>query len=296
MCTNRYSETVATLAVAGVLCWVNVAAAQEEEAPPAPPPRHLLGWPAAPLEDPLVTDRPDFTESTLTVPYGHFQLEGGYTFTYDREHHDRRREHTAPELLLRVGIVEDFELRFGWEGYAVTSSNFRTRNDKDRIVSREEWDQGARDVDIGFKLGLVKEEGLRPALAVIGSLSTPSGSPNQTVGDVEPSAALLWSHSLGERLSLAGQFIIAAPIGDEGRFVQTAASISLGVALTERWGAYFEYFGFYPNTERTDSAHSLNGGVTYLITDNFQVDMRAGFGLNEEADDFFSGVGFAWRF
>ena len=29
----------------------------------------------------LVTDRPDFTESTETVKPGRFQLEGGYTFT-----------------------------------------------------------------------------------------------------------------------------------------------------------------------------------------------------------------------
>ncbi|MFQ5990494.1 MAG: hypothetical protein ACE5K9_11330 [Candidatus Methylomirabilales bacterium] len=31
--------------------------------------------------DPLVTDRPDFTESTETVAPGRFQIEAGYTFS-----------------------------------------------------------------------------------------------------------------------------------------------------------------------------------------------------------------------
>src|SRR5215475_7721761 len=38
---------------------------------------------AAPLTEPIDTDRPDFTESPETVPRGHFQLEDGFTFTLD---------------------------------------------------------------------------------------------------------------------------------------------------------------------------------------------------------------------
>lgn len=35
---------------------------------------------------------------------------------------------------------------------------------------------------------------------------------------------------------------------------------------------------------------------TFLVTDNFQIDARVGVGLNAEADDVFTGVGFAWRY
>ncbi len=34
-------------------------------------------------EEPLITDRPDFTESPVAVAPGLFQLEGGYTFSKD---------------------------------------------------------------------------------------------------------------------------------------------------------------------------------------------------------------------
>ena len=53
--------------------------------------------PIDPMKEPLITDRPDFTESTEAVPAGHVQLEAGYTFTFDREGSDRTRDHAAPE-------------------------------------------------------------------------------------------------------------------------------------------------------------------------------------------------------
>ena len=86
------------------------------------------------------------------------------------------------------------------------------------------------------------------------------------------------------------------PTEDGSRFFQTSASLSVAFAVTDRLGTYVEYFGFYPNAEGSDCAHSINSGLTYLINNNFQIDLRVGAGLNEEADDFFTGIGFAWRF
>ncbi len=85
------------------------------------------------------------------------------------------------------------------------------------------------------------------------------------------------------------------PTENGSRFFQTSASVTIAIAVTERLGAYPEYFGLYPNTEGSDSAHTINGGLTYLISNDFQIDARLGAGLNEEASDVFTGVGFAWR-
>lgn len=42
--------------------------------------------------------------------------------------------------------------------------------------------------------------------------------------------------------------------------------------------------------------HYFNGGFTYRVTPNFQLDIRAGLGLSRAADDFFTGTGFAVRY
>jgi hypothetical protein len=258
--------------------------------------KNLLGLDAAPLDGPLVSDRPDFTESAVTIPWGHVQLEGGYTFTYDREGGERTRDHTFPEFLFRIGLVEDVELRVGWLGWSMTDNLFKERNDAGRLVTREDREEGATDMDVGFKFHVLDQDGFVPDFAIMPMLSVPTGTTSKTSTDVDPLVALLWAYDLTERWALAGQFIFAAPTSEKGRFFQAASSLSLGLSITDRLGAYTEYFGFYHNDRDTDSAHTLNGGFTFLVTDNLQFDIRAGFGLNEEADDFFTGAGFVILF
>lgn len=248
-----------------------------------------------PMDEPLVTDRPDFTESTDAIPAGHIQIEVGYTFTYDREGEDRLRDHTAPEFLLRIGVVEDFELRIGWDGYSWSENQTQERNDSDRLVTREAWSQGANDMTLGIKYKLLDQDGWLPHFGVLASLSVPTGSANVGAGDVEPELVLLWAYDVSDRFAVAGNVGIAVPTDAGDRFFQTFASLSFAYGLTEKLGAYAEYFGIYPNTEDSDAAHSVNVGFTYLINKDFQIDVRVGAGLNEEADDFFTGIGFSWR-
>jgi hypothetical protein len=107
---------------------------------------------------------------------------------------------------------------------------------------------------------------------------------------------LAWGYDLTENVSLSGNLNLAVPTTeDHRRFVQTSASVALGYSWTDWLGSYVEYFGFYPNDRSTDCAHSINGGLTFPVTDNLQFDVRLGAGLNEEADDFLVGSGFAVR-
>jgi hypothetical protein len=254
-----------------------------------------LGLPAGPLDEPLQTDRPDFTETPSTVPYGRMQLEGGYTFAYDDEDGHRVSEQTVPEFLLRVGLVEGFELRVGWEGASLTEDLFQEENDAGRMINREVHDDGASDMSVGFKVRLIEQRGLVPDLSVIPELGLPTGKQTKTAGDVEPAVKWLWSYELTERLSLSGNVNLAVLNSEQGQFFQTSASLSLGFQIADWLGSYIEYFGFYPAFKDTESANYIDGGFTFPITNNLQFDVRAGFGLNKEADDLFAGAGFAIR-
>lgn len=249
-----------------------------------------------PMSQPLVTDRPDFTESTEAIPPGHFQLEAGYTFSYDKEKGVRSRDHTAPELLFRIGLIENLELRIGWDGYSYTDTQSRGTTPGGRSVSVDDWSQGANDMSLGFKYKLLEQDGVIPHFGVIGEVTVPSGSSISSSGDVDPNLVLLFAYDISDSFSLAGNVGFASVTQFGDRFFQTSASLSVAFALSEKVGAYVEYYGIFPNADDTDCAHVLNGGLTYLINNNVQIDWRIGAGLNEEADDFFTGVGFAWRF
>lgn len=275
----------------------SVASAEDPTTQPADEPVvNFLGLDADPIDEPMVTDRPDFTESTLTVPRGRAQVELGYTYVYDEEDGVRAGDHVFPESLLRVGLAKDWELRVFWLGGSLTESMFRETNDAGRRVDVKDHEDGATDMSIGFKYHIREQDGWIPDMGVIGEVSIPTGTRSKTSGDVDPGAKFLWSYTLTDRLSLSGNFNIAVPTGEKGRFFQTAASVSMGYAWTDWMGSYVEYFGIYPNDRGSDCAHTVNGGFTFPITDNLQFDVRVGVGLNEEADDLFAGSGLAIRF
>lgn len=255
------------------------------------------GWPPpAELTEPIETDRPDFTESTSTVPRGRFQLEGGYTFTLDREDGVRGRSHTAPELLLRAGLWDDFEVRVGWGGYTWANEKSPGETRAGRPVLLEDWSQGGADQYVGFKWKLFAQQGVRPDFAIIPAITVPTGGGGFSSGDVDPEIKLAWAYDLSDRLGLGGNVNFAVPTDRGERFFQSGASITLAYALRNDLGTYLEYYGDYPAGRGADCAHTLNTGLTWQITPNFQLDWRIGAGLNEEADDFLTGIGFAIRF
>jgi len=115
------------------------------------------------LEEPLVTDRPDFTESSSTVGRGLLQLEGGFTFA---EFEGGAEVTTLGEVLARWGVAPKLELRFVLPIYA--------------------WERGSGDDRSGFTdsaVGLKYElaQGLGSGLiggmeaALIASTTVPTG-------------------------------------------------------------------------------------------------------------------------
>lgn len=89
-----------------------------------------------------------------------------------------------------------------------------------------------------------------------------------------------------------------AYLSEEGdRFHQFSGSLALGYKLTEKWGTYIEYFGFVPASKDGPNKSFFDGGFTYLVNDDLQLDARAGIGaFNGESPDYFVGIGMSWRF
>lgn len=246
-----------------------------------PPDTNLLGLPADPIDEPMETDRPDFTEGTQTVPRGRFQLEFGYTFTYNDDGGVETRTQTVPEALLRVGIVPDFEFRLAWTGYE------RVSNDPGGDTD------GLTDMAVGFKWRLLDQDGAAPNFAILGELSIPTGSKERTSDGVDPAIIFAWAYDLNERFSVAGNVGAGALTGPGETDFEASVSFAGGVSITDQLGAYIEYYGIFP--DGGGDTHYADGGLTYQFTPNFQIDGRVGVGLNDAADDVFGGVGAAIR-
>jgi hypothetical protein len=68
------------------------------------------------------------------------------------------------------------------------------------------------------------------------------------------------------------------------------------MGLTERLGAFVEFFGDIPTFSNSPGpANSFDGGFTYLLSNNVQLDASAGVGLSQAAEDWFASIGVSFR-
>lgn len=243
----------------------------------------------------LVTDRPDQTESAVAVPPGFTQLELGWTHTEENEDGEDFEADTFPETLIRYGLVEDLELRLGFSGYAWEELDDGTGTEQDF--------EGWQDTEVGFKYRLWDEDSSRclPEAALLAHLSLPTGADGHTSERFDPNFRFSFAHTLTDRLDFGYNLGMVWETGedDRGERDTTAAfqyTAALGMGITERLGAFVELFGDIPTNGPGGPRNSFDGGFTYLVSDNFQFDIEAGTGLSEDADDWFFGVGVAYRF
>lgn len=233
---------------------------------------------------PVDTDRPDQTESSALVAPRHLQLEIGVQYV---DEGSSARTLASPTTLIRLGVIERLELRFG---IPTVVTEFAGDNATDFA-----------DPELGVKVKLWAEKGARPEAALIAGTSIPIGSDGASSERFDPAFRFAFGHTLPKGFSLgynAGVAWTTEPddVGGrstESRFEYTAA---LGYDFTERWGGFIEVFGDVGLSDSGGAAHSVDGGVVYLVRENLQLDAAVGVGLTDDAPDWFVTAGVSYRF
>ena len=245
-------------------------------------------------EPPLITDRPDQTESAYTVPRGLFQIEGGFSYGRGTEDGSDRVFQAFPEALLRFGVTDRFELRLGLPGLEVIETDATTGQSRER---------GVVDATAGFKTVIADERGAVPQTAFLGTLFFPTGDDGFSSERVDPAFRFLFSNVLNESVSIGynvGMLWLTEPDADNdldaGSFFDW--TVSAGFSATERLGAFVELFGLtrVGGNAGARPINAVDAGVTYLLTPRLQLDASAAIGLSSTAPDWSAGIGASYRF
>lgn len=222
----------------------------------------------------LVTDRPDFTESTASVQPGAIQVETGVTF----ESGDARAI-SGPELLARIGIARRIELRIGAPDY----------------TSIDTGPSGLSDMAVGAKL----EAGGRDSrwkTASILTLTLPTGEGPFSDEIVVPDIIQTISFEPGSSVSFGAQVQIGLPEDENGdRTLSYAATIVAGRELAPKVGSFLEVALAVP-AHGDPLSLLLHHGYTWRIKARLQVDIHGGLGLTDEAPAYLIGAGVSLRF
>lgn len=232
-------------------------------------PFFLIAASAASAQDapPLVTDRPDFTESAVVVPLQTIQIEAGLTVSDEGE-----TSLSGPEALLRIGVARSVEVRLGLPSYVAVDD-----------------DSGVADPSIGLKVAFGEAAGW--ALAAIAEVSLPLGDERFGAASVNPLFLLIVGRDVGA-FSVGAQAEIARDL-DAGR-TDAGATLVVGRGLGARAGTFLE--GAVGSTPEGPAAVVVHHGYTVLLTPTVQADARVGAGITETAPDLFGGFGLSVRF
>ena len=261
---------------------------------PQTSPGTLFRWSAYPqvaggpqLDEPLETDRPDFTEASVTVGRGVAQVEFGYTYTSGGD--GAGREQSYGEPLLRYGVLADW-LEFRMAVFPVRSE---TGSGAAKTV-----ESGFADLYLGFKIGLTPQADWLPEIALMPQMNVPSGKAALSSPSVSPGVCTIYGWELTDEWSMAGQSQWNRAFeDDDDSYLEFSQAWVFSRSLSDELGMYVEWFALWPSgASRVRAEHYIDGGFTYLISDDIQLDIRAGKGLTGASDDWFLGTGLSVRF
>lgn len=239
----------------------------------------------------IETDRDSFTPATTVVGRGQVLLESSYSFIDNRESAD---SHSFPELLTRVGIMENVELRLGWNyeiGGGGSVSSTGSPGEEEPLGDGKE-EEG--NILYGLKVLLTEQDRWLPQSALIVQANTPTAGPET---NTQFTTGYVFGWTLPNQWVLDASLRYAAASEEGDHFHLWAPSVVVKVPVGERWKAHVEYFGsFTDQRENERGSQYFSPGIHYLVTRDFEVGVRMGWGLNQDSANFFSNIGAGVQF
>jgi len=246
----------------------------------------------------LNTDRDAFTPSTFCVDAGHVLAETSHVYIQNRS---GLPTNSYPELLVRRGISDRFEWRFG-VNYAANSQGSVVTSVEAGEVDEPGRTSHESSVLYGLKASLLEQQGLVPQACFIMEGDTPMRGEHYgtvpiatAVAGWELPFAFSSDESLSWRLDTALRYSYVE--GKEAWFSRWGPSAVLRMPVTERFETHAEWFGtFSDGVARDTSRPFFSPGFHYVLTRRFEIGLRVGWGLTREAANFFSDAGCAWKY
>ncbi len=213
----------------------------------------------------IITDRPDQTESSVTLPINILQIETGYSF----------QDEETFNTLFRYGISNSIEIRLNTNLLFLDNYNG---------LSLDSPEFG--DLELGAKIQILNFKKKHTTIAFLTHLSIPTASKYYSNNGYGTLNRLLISHDLSKTFSIGYNIGYNKIYREKSVFIYT---LSIAKSIN-KWGFYVEIFGEEGNNLIQSN---FDSGITYLIKNNLQLDLSFGEGLNNSLSYF--SVGLSWN-
>jgi hypothetical protein len=247
----------------------------------------LAGVGLAAGREELETDRDSFTFAPTTAGRDLSILESSYSFIDNRTGPEA---HSVPETLLRRGVGDRLELRLGFNYEAGGPGTVSGSEVGGQDIETEDESR----VLYGVKVETSEQDGWLPRSAAVVQGYTPTYGPS-TVSTVVVGESLGWRFANGWEWTSAMRYGTGFDKGDA--FNQWAPSTVVKAPVGERWNVHVEYFGILSTgkEEPVDAQFASFGGHV-LVTEDFELGLRVGWGLTDSSPNFFTNLGIGVRY
>jgi Putative MetA-pathway of phenol degradation len=236
-------------------------------------------------------DRPSQTDGPLTIDAGHFQIEMGLvTYSRDRTDLTRLDQFDFGQFNLRIGLLNNVE-------FDVIGTPYSYVRTVDRTTGEKRLQRGFGDLTLRSKINLVGNEGGNFSFGLIPFLNLPTATDNLGAGDVEGGLGLPVQFNLpgGWQMGAETSFNLKRS-QDGGVHWEYDNSIELSRSIVEKLGGYVEFFSQISTEAHQGWIGTVDGGFTYQISGNVQIDAGVNAGVTKAATDLRPFVGATLRF
>lgn len=182
--------------------------------------------------------------------------------------------------VVRFGILETFELS------ALVDYQYEQTKTDSIAISRT----GLSNLHFGFRVHINDQNGWIPTTGFQMRLKIPQVSKDFGANQLATVMVFVANWALPKNMSLATNWILSYNGNDHyptGKYV-----INFGFPIYKKWSGFFENYG---QINQSIFQTRFDGGFAYLVNNNLQLDLSAGYGNNLNIQDYFVSTGISWR-
>jgi len=224
------------------------------------------------------TDRSNFTGNAHTVPFNSIILESGYTFTRFLN----LNKHAIGELLFRIGVFENVELRFGINSISIIDSDGTTETGKD-------------DGYIGIKFRIFnsykKSQLWFPSIAFQIDTFLPVGNSVFSENSIQPVNKFILSWNFYDRFLPAINLGYALPAENGNYYNSFYSSLNLKLRVFSAFYVFSECVFKMPETSKNNISTDVNTGLEWFYNKKMILDLQGGKKINSNSGEYYVSAG-----
>ena len=231
-------------------------------------------------EEHIETGRPTETQTPFTAKYKYLQIETGM---YIEKTSPDENYVSHPVAVMKYGLSTRIELRMQLK-YSTQTQHY---------IPNDKITTGIEPVEIGLKVALCEEHGWVPKTSIIAQTGIPTLASKDFQEDhLAPMLRLAMKTTISKGVSIS--YNAGTEWQGTDNIPRWLYTISPEIDITKKLLLFVEAFGYIKKNEAPE--HTIDGGLEYLISKNFAVDIAYGKAISKAAPHSFITFGVSIRF